>query len=319
MSMRARSARSLRERREYEDPDETAVVDSEAIPAGVPKKRAGRETSTPLFLLLIGIAIGTGAIVVPILTSERAPVAATARTTTNRQPPIHGLRSFIRRHATVRLVSNFRERAQDWVAPAARENNVQATSDISLAARLSAAHDRKGDGWAFRDGFARPGRFRVWQPSSELTDYQLEFAGQIEQKGLGWGWRASDEKNYYGSKLVITKPGPLPEVHLVRWARVDGRDLKRLTMRLPMTVRADTVYKVNVTLKGSDISTAINGLMVDTWTDEHFASGGVAFFAGEGESSLLRYVTVTQRDTLLGRVLAYLGVVHPTRIPLASF
>jgi hypothetical protein len=78
------------------------------------------------------------------------------------------------------------------------------------------------------------------------------------------------------------------------------------------------VYKVNVELKGSDITTTINGLIVDTWTDEHFSSGGVAFYEAEGESALLRYVTVTQRDTVLGRVLAYLGMMHPVRVPLVA-
>lgn len=296
--MRARSARSIRDQQDFVDPEEI-VVDAEAIPASIASK-ATRETSTPLFLLMMGVAVGIGAIVVPILTSEQAPVAEVLPAkAAPPKPPIHGLKGFVRRHAAVRLSSDFRARAQEWVAPAAAAPAKTVT-----------------DGWSFKDGFARPGRFRIWQPSTELTDYQFEFAGQIEQKAMSWAWRANDEKNYYGSRLVVTRPGPLPEVQLMRWAKVDGEDLKRLTMRLPLTVRADTVYKVNVTLKGSDISMAINGLMVDSWTDEHFSSGGVAFFAGPGESSLLRYVTVTQRDTLLGRVLAYLGMMHPSRLPL---
>ena len=297
-AMRVRSARKLREQ-EYEQPDENAVVASDAIPAKV-HKATGRETSTPLFLLAMAAAIGLGAIVVPMFTSQQTPIAdALPAKAVPPKPPIHGFRGFIRRHAAVRLASDFRDRSDEWVPVA----------------------DNKGkkDGWSFSDGFARPGRFRIWQPSQELTDYQLEFAGQIEKKALNWGWRAADEKNFYGTRLVVTKPGPLPEVQLVRFARVDGLELKRHSMRLPMNVRSDTVYKVNVTLKGSDITTAVNDLIVDTWTDEHFSSGGVAFYAAESESALLRYVTVTQRDTVLGRVLAYLGIIHPVRIPLVAF
>lgn len=316
--MRLRSARTLRERRDYEDLDENAVVLPNAVPQPE-QKRPSRETSTPLFLLLMGVAVGIGAILVPVFTSEQqAPVAeALPAKTVAPKPPIHGLKGFIRRHAAVRLASDFRRQPDEWVAPP-RSNGPPGEGGERSATSPPRSGVAKGDGWTFNDGFARPGRFRIWQPSKEMTDYQLEFAGQIEQKAMSWGWRATDERNFYGTRLVVTKPGPLPEVQLVRWAKVDGKELKRLTMRLPMTVRADTVYKVNVTLKGSDISTVINGLMVDTWTDEHFASGGVAFFANEGEAALLRYVTVTQRDTLLGRVLSYLGMMHPASLPLLS-
>jgi hypothetical protein len=81
-----------------------------------------------------------------------------------------------------------------------------------------------------------------------------------------------------------------------------------------MNVRGDTVYRVQVSVKGHDFATAINGQMVDTWSDDRLRSGGVGLFADAGETALVRYISVTDKDTLLGRVLSYLGLVHPSML-----
>ena len=60
-----------------------------------------------------------------------------------------------------------------------------------------------------------------------MTDYQLEFVGEIEQKGMSWAYRAKDARNYYANKIVITKPGPLPSADLVRYAVINGVERAR--------------------------------------------------------------------------------------------
>jgi hypothetical protein len=51
--------------------------------------------------------------------------------------------------------------------------------------------------------------------------------------------------------------------------------------------------------------------MVDTWTDNRLRSGGVGFFTDRGEEAALRWVTVSDRDNFVGRVLSYLGFLAP--------
>jgi len=52
-------------------------------------------------------------------------------------------------------------------------------------------------------------------------------------KSIDWAFRAPDLRNYYGTKLIITKPGPLPNAGLVRFVVLDGRERERVELPLP--------------------------------------------------------------------------------------
>src|SRR5487761_59389 len=54
---------------------------------------------------------------------------------------------------------------------------------------------------------ARAVSLRIWNRSTALRNYQMDFSGQIEKKSLSWVFRATDEKNYYATKLLIAQPG----------------------------------------------------------------------------------------------------------------
>jgi hypothetical protein len=154
-----------------------------------------------------------------------------------------------------------------------------------------------------------------------MTDYQLEFSGQIEKKSLGWAYRAIDPNNFYATKITITKPGPLPTADLVRYVTVGGKQADRVNLPLPMVIRNDTLYRVLVTVQGNNFSTAVNGQMVDAWTDSRLPAGGIGFFSEKGEVASLRWVTVSHRDNFLGRMLSYIGFWAPLEplVYLASF
>jgi hypothetical protein len=51
--------------------------------------------------------------------------------------------------------------------------------------------------------------------------------------------------------------------------------------------------------------------MVDSWSDNRLRAGGIGFFAESGEQASLRYVQVTDKDTVLGRLLSHLGFLRP--------
>ena len=51
--------------------------------------------------------------------------------------------------------------------------------------------------------------------------------------------------------------------------------------------------------------------MMDSWSDERLRAGGVGFFSDGGEIASLRYVQVTDKDTVVGRLLSYLGFLRP--------
>jgi hypothetical protein len=289
---RSQSARALRESSDYDsfdsfDNDSTVFVKPIR---GIAAKRPGSQssvTSTATFglLLVAGVFIAT---LVPDQGGSSRAMSADAGSGT-----IQSLRRAIRSYATIRLEENFKTGLSAWTPSGS-----------------------SGRDWNFKNGFAQPGKMRIWKSSVDLSDYNLEFVGEIEQKGLSWAYRAKDSRNYYASRIVITKPGPLPTADLVRYAVVNGVERARAATPLNMPLRRDTLYRVHMTVKGRDFSTAVNGQMVDTWSDERLRTGGVGFFAEGGEVASLRYVQITDKDTVVGRLLSYLSFVRPMAPPV---
>ncbi len=191
---------------------------------------------------------------------------------------------------------------------------------ISNRAAIAYADDfRSGlDAWQSRSnlttswsydaaGFVRPGPLALFKPTLELADYRFEFLGEIDQKAIGRVFRAEDLKNYYAMKLVVVKPGPLPLVDMVRYAVINGKEGPQVRKPLPLTVRADMLYRLMVDVRGADFTVMAQGQVVDFWTDHRLQHGGVGFFSGRGERARLRWVEVSHQYDALGRVCAYLA------------
>jgi hypothetical protein len=125
-------------------------------------------------------------------------------------------------------------------------------------------------------------RVSVLRGSMNLTDFQLEFRGQIDTKALGWVFRARDPQNFYVSELRIVKPGRVPVVSLKRFAVIEGRDQPANEVLLPMPVRLDTIYKVRVDAVGEQFTTWIQDQKLDQWVDSRLAKGGVGWYSESG-------------------------------------
>jgi hypothetical protein len=279
--MLARSARAARAAESFGEFDEAwrSADESEE------HKRAPQSSlvSTATFgvFILVALLIGSMGLSGP---STNPKVAQSG--------PLEDIRRTIRTHAAVKLNEDFHTGLKGWQA-------------LSTPAASSSSD------WTFNHGFVQPGRLRLWKDSVNMTDYQLEFVGQIEHKGFGWAYRAVDGQNFYATKLDVVKPGPLPSTDLVRFAVIGGRESARVSLPLPFAVRNDSLYRVQVSVKGDSFSTRVNGQMVDTWSDSRLRAGGVGFFADKGEVASLRWVSVSNRDDMIGRILSYLGFITP--------
>jgi hypothetical protein len=280
--MRAVSARVVRNTHDADDLSEIWPVHLRPLDELIDKSPAqANQASTAVFGLVIlgALAVGSMGLVGPGDNSPRLKTSS---------GPFDDIRKSIRNHAAVKLSENFQTGLRDW------KSFSPSNSD-----------------WSFNHGFVQPGRLRLWKESLGMTDYQMEFVGQIERKGLGWAYRATDANNFYATKITITKPGPLPTADLVRYATVQGKQSSRVSLPLPMVIRNDTLYRVLLTVKGDNFSTAVNGQMVDTWSDKRLTAGGIGFFSDRGEVAVLRWVTVSHRDNFLGRMLSYIGFWAP--------
>jgi hypothetical protein len=163
--------------------------------------------------------------------------------------------------------------------------------------------------WSTESGVVHPTSLRVWKPSTSLSNYEMEFMGQIERKSIDWAFRASDVRNYYATKLIITKPGPLPNAGLVRFIVLDGRERERVELPLPLTLERGVDYRVRVSVRGGRFLTSVNGQLVSSWMDNRLSRGGVGFFSEDGESALLKWVSVSERDSFLGQIVSHFSLI----------
>jgi len=130
----------------------------------------------------------------------------------------------------------------------------------------------------------------MYRPSLKLSDYRVEFQGQIESKSLGWVFRAADPDNYYAMKLTLVSSGFPQKVALVKSMILHGREteLGRIPLTLPVT--SDTVFNVRVDVRGPHFNTFIQGQAADTWTNDQLKTGGVGFLNERSERGKIKSV-----------------------------
>ncbi len=166
-----------------------------------------------------------------------------------------------------------------------------------------------GSDWTQQAGQVRPASLRLWKPSTALSNYELEFLGQIDHKSMDWAFRAADLHNFYATKLVINRPGPMPNAGLVRFVVLDGRERDRVELPLPLTLESGVDYRVRVSVRGNRFLTSVNGQLISSWMDNRISRGGVGFFSESGEASMLRWVSVSERDSFLARIASHFSLI----------
>jgi hypothetical protein len=150
------------------------------------------------------------------------------------------------------------------------------------------------EGWAGDPAGAHSGRqITVYRPSLKLSDYRIEFKGEIESKSLGWVFRATDPEDYYAMKLAIVTPGLEPKIALVKSLVSHGRETQIGKVPINLNVRLDTLYTVRVDVRGSKFTTYVQGQQVDTWSDDQLKSGGVGFLNEREERGRIKSVSVS--------------------------
>ncbi len=156
-------------------------------------------------------------------------------------------------------------------------------------------------------GYVEVGSLALLRSSLGMTDYRLEFMGQIPQQSLGWVFRARDPQNYYAMKIAVLKPGPLPTMALVRYEVMGGQAGQRVQVPLRVMLYSQAPFRVLLRVNGSDFTTFINGQLVDFWGDDRLKVGGVGFFGEKQDRARLYWVRIAHQDDLLGRLCSFLA------------
>ena len=202
----------------------------------------------------------------------------------------------IRSKAPITLHDDFTTGLKDWTTVAMRNApKVDDPKSFSLPAGAPQ--------------IVRPGSLRIWNRSVSLQNYQMEFKGELEKKSLSWAFRASDAKNYYATKIMITKPGPLPNAGLVRYVMMGGREFERVQLPLPVTLERGGSYKVRVSVQDDRFITYLNGQVISSWSDKKLHRGGIGFFSDEDDPQKVDWVSLSERDSFLGKMLAHFSLI----------
>lgn len=149
---------------------------------------------------------------------------------------------------------------------------------------------------------------RLWKDTTTMQNYQLEFQAQLEHTSLSWAFRATDGANHYATRLAIDKPGPLPNASLIRYVMLNGREYDHIQFPIPVTLKRGEDYHVRVTVQDDRFITYLNGKMISSWTDKRLLRGGVGFFNNRNDPQKVEWVSLSERDSFLGRLLGHFAL-----------
>jgi hypothetical protein len=158
-------------------------------------------------------------------------------------------------------------------------------------------------------GFVRAGQLALYRPSQQLSNYRFEFLGQISGRDIGWVFRAADLQNYYATQLTIVKPGPLPEMALVRYQVIGGKETARVQVPVRVAMQNGRPYRIEEDVAGSGFTTSVDGEVIDSWADDRLRAGAVGFFGEPKDKPNLYWVKVTNNDDFWGKVC---GILAPS-------
>ena len=150
------------------------------------------------------------------------------------------------------------------------------------------------EGWAGDPAGLHNGRqITIYRPSLKLSDYRFEFQGQIENKSIGWIFRAADPENYYAMKVqLVSQELPL-KLELYKYAVLKGRQVQVGRVPIDVPVKNDTVFSIRLDVRGPKFSTYLQGQPLDVWTDDQIRSGGVGFLNERSERGKIKSVALS--------------------------
>jgi len=203
----------------------------------------------------------------------------------------------VREKAPITLHHDFRLGLQDWTTVALTTGSKLDDPHTAQLASLTAPE------------LVRPGSLRIWDKSISLQNYQMEFLGEMDKKSLSWAFRASDPKNFYATKIVMNKPGPQPNADLVRYVMMNGREWDRVQLPLPVTLERGVNYRVRMSVQDDRFITYLNGQVISSWSDKRLHRGGIGFFSEDEDTQKVAWVSVSERDSFVGRMLSHFSLI----------
>jgi hypothetical protein len=87
-----------------------------------------------------------------------------------------------------------------------------------------------------------------------------------------------------------------------------GRENDRVQLPLPVTLERGGNYRVRVAVQDDRFITYLNNQVIGSWNDRRLSRGGIGFFADNEDEQQVSWVSVSERDSFLGRMLAHFSL-----------
>jgi hypothetical protein len=183
------------------------------------------------------------------------------------------------------------------VAGAAAYERLRRRSSPSAESTAVAAKEMGGAGWITEwasdsAGSARGRQISLYRPSVFMSDYRLEFLGRIEQRSLGWVFRAADSKNYYVAKLEAAQPGARA-LTMTHFAVIRGFEGLHIQRTLKLDPRAAGMLRVRLEARGPRFTVYLQNQVVEDWEDDRLKSGGLGFLNEREERGQVQSVQIS--------------------------
>jgi len=164
--------------------------------------------------------------------------------------------------------------------------------------------------WSYdKNGFVNPGALSLFEPSLHLENYDLDALVQIETKGVGLVFRASGPRNYQAVRIISAGSGPMRTLAVERYDVVAGQASRPIRVPFPTRFDSETLYRVQLQVRGDAFSLYIQGQLADYWTDKRLRAGGVGLFCGAGERARVAWIRVSHNTDTVGRMCSFLASV----------
>ena len=98
----------------------------------------------------------------------------------------------------------------------------------------------------------------------------------------------------------------MPDWCAMRWST--GANPAAVRLPLPVSLERGVNYRVRMTVQDDHFITYLNGQVISSWTDTVLKRGGVGFFEDQNDPQKVAWVSVSERDSFMGRMLAHFSL-----------
>jgi hypothetical protein len=135
----------------------------------------------------------------------------------------------------------------------------------------------------------RTGSLALLRPSLNMSDYELEFLCKIENRSIGWVFRAANTSNYYAVQIALDAAGA---AHLARYTVLAGDREQPAIAPLDLQLAKSASCRVKLIVSGCDFRLLVNDKPVFDWSDDRLTEGGIGFFSDGEDRARLYWVKV---------------------------